>query len=377
MLITEGIVMREKVVPIRSVLIFGGAGFIGSNWAHRLLRTTDAKVHVFDNLTRRGVHHNLKWLQKTAGNSGRLQVTIADVRDSAAVERAVSKASEIYHFAAQVAVTSSVSDPRYDFDVNIGGTFNILEAARKCSRRPLLLFTSTNKVYGDLGRPQPGRAELRYACSSEDAVSELQPLDFHSPYGCSKGSADQYVRDYARIYELPTVVFRMSCIAGPRQFGNEDQGWVAHFLYSALQQQPVTIYGDGRQVRDVLAVEDLMRAFEGVRSCLGKTAGQVYNVGGGIGNCTSLLELIDEIDELTGIRLEYEFDRVRPGDQPVYVTDFSKLRHHTGWSPQTKLRQILDNIHKFWKDNRELFHPAAVPTRVRIAELVHAPGAAS
>lgn len=369
--------MRDKVVPIRSVLIFGGAGFIGSNWASRLLKSTDAKVHVFDNLSRRGVHHNLKWLQKVAGNSDRLQVTIGDVRDSAMVERAVSKANEIYHFAAQVAVTSSVTDPKYDFDINIGGTFNILEAARKSGRRPFVLFTSTNKVYGDLGRQQPSRAGLRYTCSAQDAVSELQPLDFHSPYGCSKGAADQYVHDYARIYDLPTVVFRMSCIAGPRQFGNEDQGWVAHFLYSALQEQPVTIYGEGRQVRDVLAVEDLMRAFEAVRSHISKTAGQVYNVGGGIGNCTSLLELVDEIEKLTGNRLDYEFDRVRPGDQPVYVTDFSKLRHHTGWTPQLKLRQVLENIHAFWKDHRELFRPAAVPTHVGIPELVHAPGAAS
>jgi CDP-paratose 2-epimerase len=369
--------MRDKVVPIRSVLIFGGAGFIGSNWAHRLLKTTDAKVHVFDNLSRRGVHHNLKWLQKAAGNSDRLQVTIGDVRDSAMVERAVSKATEIYHFAAQVAVTSSVTDPRFDFEVNVGGTFNILEAARKSKRRPFLLFTSTNKVYGDLGGQTLSRGALRYNCGPADAVSELQPLDFHSPYGCSKGSADQYVHDYARIFDLPTVVFRMSCIAGPRQFGNEDQGWVAHFLYSALQQQAITIYGDGRQVRDVLAVEDLMRAFESVRAHIGQSGGQVYNVGGGIGNCTSLLELIDEIERLTGIRIDYEFDRVRPGDQPVYITDFSKLRHHTGWSPQLKLRDILENIHGFWKQNRELFRPAAVATRLTFPELIHAPGAAS
>jgi len=374
---TEGIVMRDKVVPIRSVLIFGGAGFIGSNWAHRLLKTTDAKVHIFDNLSRRGVHHNLKWLQKAAGSSDRLQVTIGDVRDGAMVERAVSKANEIYHFAAQVAVTSSVNDPRFDFDVNIGGTFNVLEAARKSGRKPFVLFTSTNKVYGNMGSQHLALGMRRYNCSAKDAVSEMQPLDFHSPYGCSKGAADQYVRDYGRIYDLPTVVFRMSCIAGPRQFGNEDQGWVAHFLYSALEQQPITIYGDGRQVRDVLAVEDLMRAFESVRSHSNKTAGQVYNVGGGIENCTSLLELIDEIKQLTGMRLDYEFDRVRPGDQPLYVTDFSKLRHHTGWSPQVRLREVLENIYGFWKQNRELFRPAAVATRLTIPELIHAPGAAS
>src|SRR5438045_799379 len=166
----------------------------------------------------------------------------------------------------------------------------------------------------------------RYKYHKTSCISESQPLDFHSPYGCSKGAADQYVHDYSRIFDLPTVVFRMSCIAGPRQFGNEDQGWVAHFLYSALGRHPITIYGDGRQVRDVLAVEDLMRAFEGVRANLSKTAGQIYNVGGGMANTTSLLELIDEIDSLTGHRLQYSTEAVRPGDQPLYVTDYSKLR---------------------------------------------------
>src|SRR5436305_2571655 len=323
--------MRDKVVPIRSVLIFGGAGFVGSNWAHRLLKTTDAKVHIFDNLSRRGVHHNLKWLQKAAGSSDRLQVTIGDVRDAAMVERAVSKSNESYHFAAQVAVTSSVSDPRFDFDVNIGGTFNILEAARKSGRRPFVLFTSTNKVYGDMAGQQLARGTLRYNCSAQDAVSELQPLNFHSPYGCSKGAADQYVHDYARIFDIPTVVFRMSCIAGPRQFGNEDQGWVAHFLYSALEGKRITIYGDGRQVRDVLCVHDLVRAFEKVRSQIEKTAGQIYNVGGGIQNSVSLREVIDEIQQITGRRLQFETQRPRPGDQLFYVTDFEKLHKHTGW----------------------------------------------
>jgi CDP-paratose 2-epimerase len=364
----------KNVVPIRSVLIFGGAGFIGSNWAHRLLKTTDAKVHIFDNLSRRGVHHNLKWLQRSASGSDRLQVTIADVRDAAAVERAVQRATEIYHFAAQVAVTTSVSDPRFDLEVNVGGTFNILEAARKTNRRPFLLFTSTNKVYGSLeGRP-PIREATRYSCTQQDCVSEAQPLDFHSPYGCSKGAADQYVHDYARIYELPTVVFRMSCIAGPRQFGTEDQGWVAHFLYSALKGEPITIYGDGRQVRDVLAVEDLMRAFEAVRSHLGRTAGQVYNVGGGLRNTVSLLELMSEIRAFTGHRLEYSTEPVRPGDQALYVTDYEKLRRHTGWEPRMSLDQILEDMHEWWKENRDLFRPAERAPHFAVPDLRHAPG---
>jgi CDP-paratose 2-epimerase len=369
--------MKEtnNVVPIRSVLIFGGAGFIGSNWAHRLLKTTDAKVHIFDNLSRRGVQHNLKWLQKAASGSDRLQVTIADVRDTAAVEKAVQRATEIYHFAAQVAVTTSVSDPRFDLEVNVGGTFNILEAARKTGRRPFLLFTSTNKVYGSLEDIPAVRTATRYNCGEADCVSESQPLDFHSPYGCSKGAADQYVRDYARIFDLPTVVFRMSCIAGPRQFGNEDQGWVAHFLYSALRNEPITIYGDGRQVRDVLAVEDLMRAFEAVRSNLGRTAGEVYNIGGGLNNAISLLELMAEIRRSTGHRLEYDTEPIRPGDQALYVTNFGKLRRHTGWQPKMSLEQILEEMYEWWKENRELFRPSEVAApRFSLTDLRHAPG---
>lgn len=369
--------MKDKILPFRSVLILGGAGFIGSNWAHRLLRTTDARVHVFDNLSRRGVLHNLRWLQKAFGGSQRLQVTVADVRDAAAVARAVQKATEIYHFAAQVAVTSSVDDPRLDFEVNVGGTFNVLEAARRSAHHPFVLFTSTNKVYGNLAAQAIVSRGSRYSYVGRDGVSEAQPLDFHSPYGCSKGAADQYVRDYARIFDLPTVVFRMSCIAGPRQFGNEDQGWVAHFLYSALQDQPVTIYGDGRQVRDVLAVEDLMRAFEAVRDNLRRTAGQVYNVGGGLGNTVSLLEIIEKIEKLTGRRLQYEFEGVRPGDQPIYVTDFSKLLRDTAWSPQLKVEQILGNILEWRKQNREFFRPVAIPTGLPLPELAPRPEAAS
>src|SRR5689334_17566807 len=230
--------MRKQ--EARSVLIFGGAGFIGSNLAHALLTQTDAKVHIFDNLSRAGVHHSLEWLRKTAGGPGRLQVTVGDVRDARLVERSVSHANEIYHFAAQVAVTSSVADPRLDFEVNLAGTFNVLDAARRRDNKPFFLFTSTNKVYGDLGLA-PVMTQTRYMVSHPQGVAESQPLDFHSPYGCSKGAADQYVHDFARMYGLPTVVFRMSCIAGPRQFGTEDQGWVAHFLYSALQRKPIVI----------------------------------------------------------------------------------------------------------------------------------------
>src|SRR4051812_8276329 len=214
-----------KKEGFRSVLIFGGAGFIGSNLAARLLDQTEAKVHIFDNLSRQGSRHNLDFLQKTAGRSGRLQITIGDIRDRDMVTRAVRTATEIYNFAAQVAVTTSVVDPRKDFEVNALGTFNVLEAARSSGQQPFVLFTSTNKVYGDFGGDSARIERKRYISPASAGTSELQPLDFHSPYGCSKGAADQYVHDYARIYNLPTVVFRMSCIAGQRQFGNEDQGW--------------------------------------------------------------------------------------------------------------------------------------------------------
>lgn len=348
----------------RSVLIFGGAGFIGSNLAHHLLTRTEAKVHVFDNLSRAGAQHNLNWLSRAAGTSGRLKVTVGDVRNSSLVEKTVADATEIYHFAAQVAVTSSLTDPRFDFEVNLGGTFNILDAARKSRNKPFLLFTSTNKVYGDLGLGAPVRSNERYIHPGHRGVSESQPLDFHSPYGCSKGAADQYVRDFSRIYGLPTVVFRMSCIAGPRQFGTEDQGWVAHFLYSALQQRPIVIYGDGCQVRDVLCVTDLVRALDAVRQNLPVTAGQIYNVGGGMANTTSLLELINTIEDLTGCHLDHVADESRPGDQLVYVTDYGKLQRHTGWRPLMNLRQTLGLLQHFWEENRDVLAARATPIQI-------------
>lgn len=358
--------MKSKVN--RSALIFGGAGFIGSNLAYELLTQTEARVHIFDNLARPGVRHNLEWLRKAAPNSGRLQVTVEDVRDRKAVLQAVAKATEIYHLAAQVAVTASVVDPREDFEVNLCGTFNVLEAARACGHKPFMLFTSTNKVYGNLGLGTPAVLNTRYAYIGHRGVTESQALDFHSPYGCSKGAADQYVRDYARIYGLPTVVLRMSCIAGPRQFGTEDQGWVAHFMYSALQQKPIVIYGDGKQVRDVLCVYDLIRAFEAVRLNADVTAGQVYNVGGGMENTVSLLELIHEIELSTGRQLEYVLDERRPGDQLVYVTDCSKLHAHTGWKPEIELKQTLRLLRVFWEENQEIFvQPVAVPDRLEVS----------
>ncbi len=356
------------------MLIFGGAGFIGSNLAYSLLSHTDAKVHIFDNLSRAGVHHNVEWLRKTAGNSGRLQVTVGDVRDTRQVEKAVAHANEIYHFAAQVAVTTSVVDPRHDFEVNLGGTFNVMDAARRAGNRPFILFTSTNKVYGELGLGTPVIRGKRYITPGREGVSEAQALDFHSPYGCSKGAADQYVRDFGRIYDIPTVVFRMSCVAGPRQFGTEDQGWVAHFVYSALQEKAVVIYGDGRQVRDVLCVDDLVRAFDAARQNIETTRAEVYNIGGGPQNSVSLLELMDEIALLTGRPMEFVLDERRVGDQLVYITDNAKIQRDTGWKPEIGLKKTLRQLQAFWEENHGMLaqrrrSSAAIPAFELATEL--------
>lgn len=336
----------------RNVLITGGAGFIGSNLAAHLLKDPSVKVHIFDNFSRWGVDRNLKWLSSLT-NPSRLTVTRGDVRDREALRKAASNATEIYHFAAQVAVTTSLDNPVEDCEVNLGGTLNMLEAARSSSLRPFILFTSTNKVYGSLPNLQVARLSTRYWFRDSDlmGIREDCPLDFHSPYGCSKGAADQYVHDYARIYDLPTVVFRMSCIAGPRQFGNEDQGWVAHFLYSAWQHRKITIYGDGRQVRDVLHVHDLVEAMSAVREHREVTAGQVYNVGGGAKRAASVLEILKRIQEITGEVPRCDFAKVRPGDQQIYVTDYSKLTQHTGWMPKRNLDTVLNDITAFWQKN--------------------------
>jgi len=339
----------------RSILITGGAGFIGSNLAARLLDDPQTHVRVFDNLSRGGVSHNLAWLRSRSG-SNRLEFVEGDVRNTSAVYNAAKDATEIYHFAAQVAVTTSIVDPRNDFDVNVLGTFNVLEAARRSGRHPFILFTSTNKVYGALHGVPVIAEDTRYRAQDPEfrGVTENELLDFHSPYGCSKGAADQYVRDYARIYDLPTVVFRMSCIAGPRQFGTEDQGWVAHFLYSVLERRPITIYGDGLQVRDVLHVYDLLDAMQAAHDHVKRTAGQVYNMGGGTKRAVSVVEVLRAIAQETGIDPILRYRAIRPGDQPLYISDTGKLAAHTGWSPQLSFRDTLEAIHRFWTGNRTL-----------------------
>jgi CDP-paratose 2-epimerase len=355
-------------------LITGGAGFIGCNLAHRLLTETNLRVRIFDNLARRGVEHNLAWL-RSLRSAARLEILQGDVRDARAVHDAVRDASEIYHLAAQVAVTTSIDDPRTDFETNALGTLQVLEAARRTGRKPFLLFTSTNKVYGSLEGVAVEAADTRYQAVDPGfrGVTESEVLDFHSPYGCSKGTADQYVRDYARIYNLPTVVFRMSCIAGPHQFGNEDQGWVAHFLYSGLAGLPITVYGDGRQVRDILHVADLVDAMLAAREHRRSTRGQIYNLGGGMSRSTSVLELLRAIEAQLGRPLDLRFSSMRPGDQPLYISNTGKLERDTGWQPRRSLADITADIQGFWAENESAIRrqqAAAAPALDLLAEEV-------
>lgn len=341
-----------KTEATSTVLITGGAGFIGSNLAAHLLEKPGTRVKILDNLARPGVKRNLDWLL-FHNRHGNLEFIQADVRDADAVNRAVAGVSEIYHFAAQTAVTCSVADPVTDFQVNALGTLNILEAARHAKSRPFLLFASTHKVYGALTSIPLVKEGAHYRTKTRefDGVSEAQVLDFHSPYVCSKGAAEQYVRDYGRTYEIPTVVLRMSSIAGPRQFGNEDQGWVAHLLYSALAGKPVTLHGDGLQVRDVLHVRDLIEAILAVRKNLQLTRGKVYNVGGGALRAVSVLEVIHTIEKRLGKRISLQRRPSRPGDQPLYISDTSRLTYDSGWHPRLRLAQVLDDLHAFWREN--------------------------
>ena len=314
----------------RPMLVTGGAGFIGCNIADRFAGEGH-EVIVFDALSRPGVERNLQWLRDRHGS--RIVGVIGDVRDENAVARVASDVKGVFHMAAQVAVTTSLSDPREDFDINVRGTLNVLDAIR-LRRDPVpVIFASTNKVYGDLGDLAIVSKSDRYEPEGLFAgrgISETRPLDFHTPYGCSKGAADQYILDYARSFGIPSVVFRMSCIYGHRQMGTEDQGWVAHFLIRALAGEPITIYGDGKQVRDILDVSDAVDAYVSAFDRAGDVAGNAFNLGGGPGNAISLLELLDEIRAVTDRRVELDFRDWRQGDQRWYVSDTAKAREALG-----------------------------------------------
>jgi CDP-paratose 2-epimerase len=337
------------------IFITGGAGFIGCNLAEHHLGRGD-RVIVFDDFSRAGTEANLVWLRERHGD--RLEVVRGDIRDAAALASALPPSTErVYHLAAQVAVTTSVVDPRTDFEINALGTFNVLEAVRRIAPESAVVYASTNKVYGGMEGVGVTEEQERYRYTDLPlGVSEDQPLDFHSPYGCSKGAGDQYVRDYARIYGLRTVVMRQSCIYGERQMGVEDQGWVAHFCIAAQLGRPITIYGDGKQVRDVLWVDDLIDVYERAAGKVDDVAGAVYNIGGGPANTMAVWsEFGSLLSELAGHEIPVTFDDWRPGDQPVFVSDIAKATRELGWEPQVSMPHGVERLWKWVGANTELF----------------------
>jgi len=340
---------------MEKILITGGVGFIGSNLASRLLAHGHA-VTIFDNFSRPGSTRNLEWLQGQAAGS-QLTVIQGDVADFERLTAATAGATRIYHLAGQVAVTTSVAEPRRDFLSNALGTFNMLEAARIVGADPVVIYASTNKVYGKMEHIQTTELESRYAYVDHEAgLDESQPLDFHSPYGCSKGAGDQYVRDYARIYGLRTVVARQSCIYGRRQFGVEDQGWVAWFMIAALKGRPISIYGNGKQVRDVLAIDDLLDAYDLMVEHIDVAAGQVYNIGGGPANSVSIwTEFGSLLETLLQRPLLVNFKPWRPGDQKVYVSDIRRAQAELGWTPRTGLQAGTSQLFQWIQENQSLF----------------------
>jgi CDP-paratose 2-epimerase len=334
----------------RPVLITGGAGFIGTNLAHRLLRG-GRPVRIYDNLSRPGTAQNCRWLRALHGS--RLQLVQGDVRSTADLRSALADITTVFHLAAQVAVTTSLADPQEDFAVNAAGTLNLLELVREMGRQIGLVFTSTNKVYGALEDiPLDAKSARYHPATDLRGIDEARPLSFYSPYGCSKGAADQYVLDYARSYTVDATVFRMSCIYGPHQCGTEDQGWVAHFLIRALQGLPIRIYGDGKQVRDLLYVEDLVEAFLLAEERLAEIAGQAFNIGGGPDNTISLRELIDRITMLTGSPPGIAYGPWRVGDQRWYVSNSGKFTEATGWRPKTSVENGIRRLYQWIAVNR-------------------------
>ncbi|HKG91396.1 MAG TPA: NAD-dependent epimerase/dehydratase family protein [Gemmatimonadaceae bacterium] len=336
------------------VIITGGAGFIGCNAARRYMSRGDDVV-VVDDLSRRGADKNLRWLE-TQGGFTFERVDIRQAEPTRRVFEAHRDAGLVLHLAGQVAVTLSVRDPRDDFEVNALGTFNVLEGARNADIRAPMVYSSTNKVYGGMEDVGVVLRDGRYAYDDlPRGVSEERPLDFHSPYGCSKGAADQYWRDYQRIYGLRTVVFRQSCIYGYRQFGFEDQGWVAWFTIAAQLGRDITVYGDGRQVRDILFVDDLVDGFDCAARHIGRTEGQCYNMGGGPENVISLLDLLAYLEERIGRKIPLRFDDWRPGDQRVFVADVSRASREMDWRPRTGWRQGLEKLYDWVAANKGLF----------------------
>lgn len=336
-------------------VITGGAGFIGCHAAARF-HAAGHRVVLVDNLSRRGAEANLAWLR----DRGVTDFVRADVRDARALADLMARhadADAVLHLAGQVAVTTSVDDPRLDFDTNALGTFNVLEAVRVAAHgRPAVLYSSTNKVYGNLEHVRVTERDGRYAYDDRPAgVDEREPVDPHSPYGCSKAAGDQYVRDYARIYGLKTVVFRQSCIYGTRQMGIEDQGWVAWFCVAATTGAPFTIFGDGMQIRDALWAGDLIDVYERAVGRIDAVSGEVFNVGGGPANTLSLRELVAMLERAVGRPLRPKYAGWRPGDQRVFVADIGKAERLLGWRPRVGIDEGVGRLIEWVKGHRALF----------------------
>jgi CDP-paratose 2-epimerase len=314
------------------------------------------EVVVFDNLSRSGCDTNLAWLRKTH-DTNNFKFVKGNLSDFGMLQKVTEGADRVYHLAGQVAVTTSVQNPRLDFEGNAQGTFNTLEAARLVGNHPIFIYASTNKVYGGMEEVRVIEGATRYCYADLPfGVPETQPLDFHSPYGCSKGAGDQYVRDYARIYNLRTVVVRQSCIYGYRQFGIEDQGWVAWFMIAALLRRPISIYGNGKQVRDILFIDDLLDAYDRIVSNIETTAGQVFNIGGGPQNTLSIWsEFRPILEELVGHAIPFSGTGWRPGDQPVYISDIRKAERQLGWHPQITVRGGIEHLFEWIRDHQHLF----------------------
>ncbi len=336
------------------LLVTGGAGFIGCNIAKFYLERGD-KVVVLDDLSRSGSDKNLEWLRQI----GKIEFIKQDITNYGGVKIAINAHKDvdiIYHMAAQVAVTTSVIKPRRDFEINAIGTFNLLEAVRELKINPVIVYASTNKVYGemaDLGIIEKA-GKYQYA-DLKTGISEEKQLDFYSPYGCSKGCADQYMIDYARIYGLKAVAMRNSCIYGPRQFGIEDQGWVAHFIISTVLDRPITVYGDGRQVRDILYIDDLIKVFTLAYKNIKRIKGMAFNIGGGVENQMSLLELLSMLEDKLKKKIKVNYADWRPGDQKVYVSDISKVQKLLGWKPKVSKEEGIDRLIEWVKENKEIF----------------------
>jgi len=333
-------------------LITGGCGFIGTNFAEKLLGRGDGVV-LLDNLSRKGAISNLVYLLK---KYPKVDFVLADVRTNFdKILDLMEKVDVVYHLAGQVAVTTSYECPKEDFDANALGTFHVLEAVRRSERKPIIIYSSTNKVYGGMSDIKIVKKGKRYVYKNmPQGIPENRLLDFHSPYGCSKGAADQYVRDFSRMYDVKSVVMRQSCIYGKRQFGIEDQGWVAWFTIAANMNKPITIYGDGMQVRDVLYVDDLFKAWDLAIKKIDKVSGSIYNIGGSSKYSLSLLELIEMLEGYLGKKIEYSFDDWRPGDQPVYISDISKAKKELGWEPTTTPKKGVKKMTAWITENSDL-----------------------